>query len=383
MAEQVPGHGKSQTYIRDREEGLVGKTGGKALADKYGDFLYPAAKVLAAGEEIPESEFWNLESVEVNSSVGREPDMAVLIYRVAKLPEKGQTELERYLEAGQRMEIRAGYDRKLGRIFLGYLHEVEVCDLMQGFLEYTLVCLDVKGLMKKNSCFQVSGKRKLKQVLEDIFRDGAYGFLIEKRSVSPLPENLNLDCVIRGETHYDFLCRLTEHLDYEFFCGTGELVFRKAGEGNGNLVELSAEYGLQAARAVTSMTGQLGSVSVWGCNRKDEKITGTARWEGGGGVFTGKLKQVLKNFSLYIWDMDAETGKQASALAKAVMDRAQAGYARLEAVTTGIPELLPGMDAEITDENVKCLSGTIYVEEVCHQLDWKGYRTVVRGRRRE
>lgn len=361
----------------------MGKTGGKTLADRYGDFLYPAAKVISAGEEIPESDFWSLEKLEVNSSVGREPDMAVLVYRVSKLPEKGQAQLEGYLEVGRRLEVKAGYDGKLSRIFLGYLHEVEVCDFMQGYVEYTLICLDVKGLMKKNSCFHASGKRKLQQVLEDIFGDAAYKFLVEKKSVAQLPENLNQNCVIGGDTHYEWLCRLTEYLDYEFFCGTGELVFRRAGEGNGKLIELSVEYGLQAARAVTSMTGQLGSVSVWGYNRKDEKITGTAKRVGGGGIFAGRMQQVLKNFTLNIWDMDAETGKQASALAKAAMDRAEARCARLEAVTIGIPDLLPGMDANIADENVKCLSGTIYVEEVCHRLDWKGYRTVVRGRRRD
>lgn len=359
----------------------MGKTSGKALADKYGDFLYPEVEVLAAGKKIPENEFWSLESAEVNSSVGKEPDMAVLVYRVEKLPVKNQTDLEGYLKAGQKMEVKAGYAGQTGRIFLGYLHEVEVCDLMQGFLEYTLVCLDLKGLMKKNSVFQVSGAKKMQQIRDDILGDQGYQFLVEKKSVSALPEKLNQDCMVRGGTHYDWLCNLAEYLDYEFFCGTGELVFRKAGEGNGKLVELSAEYGLQAVRAVTSMTGQTGSVSVYGYNRKDEKIVGTAARKGSQDVFSGKMGQALQNFTLKIWDMEMETGEQASALAQAVMSRAEAQCSRLEAVTIGIPELLPGSSAEITDENVACLSGTIYVEEVCHRLDWKGYRTVVRGKR--
>ena len=361
----------------------MGKTSGKTLADKYGDFLYPEAEVIAAGRKISGNEFLYLESVEVNSSVGKEPDMAVLVYRVDKLPVKNQSDLEGYLKVGEKMEVKAGYDGQMSRIFLGYLHQVEVCDLAQGFLEYTLVCLDVKGLMKKNSVFQVSGAGKLQQIRDDILGDKCYRFLVEKKSISPLPEKLNQVCVVRGDTHYDWLCNLAEYLDYEFFCGTGEVVFRKAGEGNGELVELNAEYGLQAVRAVTSMTGQTGSVSVWGYNRKDERIVGTARWEGNQDVFSGKMGQALQNFSLKIWDMEMETGEQASALAQAVMSRAKVQCSRLEAVTIGIPELRPGSSAEITDENVACLSGTIYVEEVCHLLDWKGYRTVVRGPRRK
>ncbi|MCM1057186.1 MAG: hypothetical protein NC517_06215 [Firmicutes bacterium] len=357
----------------------MGRISGSALADKYGEFLYPEAKVFAAGKEIPESEARRLESVEVNASVGREPDMAVLVYRVDKLPAKSQADMEGYLEVGQKMEVRAGYDGQVSRIFLGYLHQIEVCDLMQGFLEYTLICLDVKGLMKKNSVFQASGAKKLQQLRDDIFAERAYQFLVEKRSVSGLPENLNRDCTVRGATHYEWLCDLAEYLDYEFFCGTGELVFKKAGEGNGELVELDPEYGLQAVQRVVSMTGQTGGISVEGYNRKDEKITGTAQWQGSGGIFAGKLGQALKSFSLKIWDMETETGEQASALAKAAMSRARAGCSRLEAVTIGVPELLPGSRAKITNENAACLAGTIYVEEVCHRLDWQGYRTVISG----
>lgn len=359
----------------------MGKTGGKTLANKYDDFLYPSVAVVAAGREIPGNDFWYLESAEVNSSVGKEPDMAVLVYRVDKLPAEKQAALEGYLEVGQKMEVKAGYGENVSRIFLGYLHEVEVCDPMQGYVEYTLICLDMKGLMKKNSVFQISGAKKVQQVLDDILSDASYGFLVEKKSISALPDNLNRDCVVRGNTHYDWLCNLAEYLDFEFFCGMGELVFRKAGEGNGELVELNAEYGLQAVQAVASMAGQTGTVSVYGYNRKDEKIVGTAQWKKSQGVFTRKLGQTLQDFSLRIWNMELETGEQATALAQAAMSRAKARCSRMEALTIGVPELLPGISVDITDENVASLSGTIYVEEVCHRLDLNGYRTVVRGRR--
>ena len=79
----------------------MGKTGGKALADKYQDFLYPVITITAAGREIPESEFWHLDSAEVTASVKREPDMAVLVYRADKLPEDSRSTLEGYLSVGQ------------------------------------------------------------------------------------------------------------------------------------------------------------------------------------------------------------------------------------------------------------------------------------------
>lgn len=357
----------------------MGKMGGKSLADKYRDFLYPVIKVTAAGREIPASEFWNLDSVEVTASVKREPDMAVLVYRADKLPEDGRMKLESYMQVGQKMEISAGYDEEKSRIFLGYLHQVEVCDLMEGCVEYTLICLDVKGLMKKNSSFQISGAQKAQQVLEGIFGDQGYQFLVDKTDVSPLPNKLNLNCVVKGNTHYDWLCSLAEYLNFEFYCDRGVLTFKKAGEGSGETVELTGEYGLMAVQEIVSMTGQTGSISVYGYNRQDETIMGSAAWAGGGQAFTQKLGQTLQKLSMKIWDTELETSEQAAAAAKAAMDRASAQCCRLEALCLGIPELRPGIHVEITDENVSSLSGTIYVEEVRHQLDGQGYRSVVRG----
>lgn len=359
----------------------MGRTNGKALADQYEDFLYPSVKVIAADREIPQKPFLYLESAEVTSTVGKEPDMAVLIYRVDAFPKNKLPILEECIALGQKMEIMAGYGNQLTRIFLGYLHEVEVSDFQQDYVEYTLICLDVKGLMKKNSIFQISGAKKVQQVLNDILNDSAYDFLVEKKKLSSLPESLNQDCVIKGETHYDWLCSLAELLNFEFFCGRGELMFQQAGKGSGELLELSAEYGLQAVRAVFSMAWQTGSVSFCGYNRKDEKIAGTAKWKSPQGAFVQGLERTLGGFAMHIRDMGLETGEQALARAEAVMNRRLAQCSRLEAVTVGVPELSPGVSVTIADDRAESLSGTIYVEEVSHQLNWKGYQTVLKGRR--
>lgn len=359
----------------------MGKTDGRALAAKYEDFLHPAVKVCASGKEIPEHPYMYLESVEVTSTVGRDPDMAVLTYRVEVFPKKNLSALEEYIAVGQKMEIMAGYGSKLVRIFLGYLHEVEVCDFLQDYVEYTLICLDVKGLMKKNSVFQVSGAKKVQNILNDILKDGAYSFLVEKKKLSELPESLNQDCVIKGQTHYDWMCSLAELLNFEFYCGRGELNFQQAGTGSGELLELTAEYGLQTVRSVVSMAGQTGRISFCGYNRKDEKVVGTAEWKRPQGTFVKDLKKSLKGFAMHVWDMGLETGEQAKARAEAVMNRRQNQCSRMEAVVIGVPEISPGVSVTIVNERAESLAGTIYVEEVSHQLDWKGYRTILKGRR--
>lgn len=357
----------------------MGKISGKSLAEKYLDFQEPCVTVLAAGREIPAGEGIYLESTEVISTVGPQPDMAVLLYRAGRFSEQDFTMLEGYLAVGQRMEILTGYAGRESRIFLGYLHQVEAADSMQDYLEYTLICLDVKGLMKKNSVLRISGARKAQQMLSGILSLECYGAYVEKRKIETLPGELNQDCVINGETHYDWLCNLAARADYDFFCGRGELVFRKARKPGSDCLELTMEYGLLEVRGTVTMAEQTGFIQICGHNRMDEKVAGRAEWPGTPGPFADRIKQSLGGIGLCLRDPEAETGEQAAQRAKTRMDRAAGRCSRIRAVTAGIPELRPGILAEITSGDADSLSGRIYVEEVRHLLDEEGYRTVAEG----
>lgn len=356
------------------------KVDGSSLADKYEDFHEPVARVYADKEELAADQGIYLESVDVSASSGREPDMAILVYRVRRLPERNLTTFEKKLAVGQAMEIKAGYGDKITRIFFGYLHEIEVCDLMQGYVEYTLLCLDVKGLMKKNSVFQTSGAQKIQQTLDEILNTEKYKTFADKREVEALPKSMNQDCVIKGETHYDWLCGLAEYLDYEFFCGRGSLIFRKAGKGD-MLLTLSEKCGLLMARTRVSLAEQTGSVNVCSYNRKDVKIAAAAQWTGITQPFGQKITQVLQGCTHIMRDMELETGEQAVYRAKAVMDRAARQCSRMEAVNIGIPEISPGIYVKLQGETADSLKGTMYVDEVRHLLNGNGYRTVFKGTR--
>lgn len=359
----------------------MGKISGKSLAGKYDNFQAPCVRVFADGKEIETGDGVFLERTEVISSVGMEPDMAVLLFRAGKRSKRDFTEAEKYWKAGQKMEVQAGYGDSVSRIFLGYLHEVEAADLLQDFVEYTLVCLDVKGMMKKNSVFRTSGNGNTQQIVNDILGSGCYGDFIEEKEVDSLPKEPAPEHMIRGETHYEWLCNLAARLNYEFFCGRGTVVFRRAQKSGGQTVELTEEYGLLEVRGSMTMAGQTGSIQVCGYNRKDERVLGTAKWSGVPGPFGGKMKQALSGCTLTLLETELETEEQAGQLAEAQMKRLAAGGSCMRAVTTGIPELQPGICAEITDGRVASLSGTVYIEEVRHLLDENGYRSDIRGAR--
>lgn len=359
---------------------MAGTTNIKTLAEKYKDFANPCLQVSIKGQQIPTDAECLLERAEVLSTLEREPDMAVMVYSVRA--GTAHNSIEKFLSLGEKVELKAGYGESLSRVFLGYLHEIQVYDCGRGLWEYTLFCLDVKGLMKKNSSFQVSGSRKVQQILTDILNTSCYKGFIEKQDVGSLPGFLNQDCVIKGDTHYDWLCALADQLGYAFFCDRGELIFKKPQKNMADTYALTREYGLQAVRMLATLTGQTGSIQIKGHNRRDEKITGSARWPGVFGPFGQTAKRLLKDCGYVYWNMELETGEQADHQAKTLMDRAVKNSARLEALHIGIPELRPGVYVSVNEEEKSSLSGTLYVDQTTHLWDGNGYRTVVRGARK-
>lgn len=354
----------------------------EALAKKYYDFFRPCIQVQIGGRELQTGEDGYLERAEITATVRREPDMAVMVYRVHRQAGECIRKLEDMLQVGEKLEVRAGYADRTELVFLGYLHQAEVCDDGGEFLEYTAVGLDAKGLMKKSNSYVSSGAQRADAVLREILNNGSLAGLIPKKRIDVPPECMNGSCCIKGETDYDWVCSLAARLDYEFFGSRGELVFRKAGEGADALAGLTGEYGLRAVRAYAALEACSGKLQFSGYNRRDEKITGSFDFPGVGDPFGKRMKQALQGCKITQWDMGLETGEQAAYRAKAAMQRSVRACSGLEAVSTGLPELQPGMTVGIVHKSGACLSGELYSEEVRHILDGTGYRTIVRGSRK-
>lgn len=353
----------------------------RSLAEKYNDFHNPTLKLLMDGRELALGEEACFESARIISSVKREPDMAVLTYLVNRAFPESIKKFEDALALGEKIEIQAGYGSEAGRIFFGYLHEVGASDDGMGYIIYTLLGLDAKGLMKKNSAFLASGTKKAQQILDEMLKNSGYSNFLEKKTVTPIPAEFNQSSIVGGETDYDWICNLADRLGYEFYCGRGELIFRAAGQEKSEKLELSGKYGLLQVKTIVSMEGQTGGIVVGAYNRADEKLSARAQWQGVSGPFTQKLKQKLSAFSRSVWDMGLETGRQAELAAGNRMKQVTMQCSRMEALHMGLPELAPGICIRIVDDAAQSLCGRIYVEEAEHRISAEGYQTYVRGSR--
>lgn len=351
----------------------------RSLADKYKDFTSPSAAVLLDGGEIETDEGIRLEQVEVHTAVFAEPSMAILYYRVSNIGTQYTSRVESKACVGSRLEVKAGYGQSLTRIFYGYVHEVSAAWYGEEYTVYELVGLDVKGLMQLNNVFGTSSSKKTQQIVSDILNHEMYLPFLESREEEQLPACMNDICMISGESHYEWLCRLAEYLHYEFFIVNGKLFFRRAGRKAGEATELSWEFGLQQIRSFATMSSRAACIRAAGYGKKGERILGRAERKAAAGPFSGKAAS-LAGSRLYL-DMSLSSQEQADYRAKALMQETEDGYGGMEAVCVGIPELVPGGFIRITDRNKGSLSGVIYVEEVTHRLGADGYLTTVKGRR--
>lgn len=349
----------------------------KALGEKYGSFNTPVLHVYIGGKELETGDKLLFLNARVISSVNKEPDMAVLTYRLLH----GAPGMEGKFQAGARLEIEAGYGDRTKRIFLGYLHEVDSVLYGNRYVEYTLAGLDVKGLMKKNSGFEIFEAKEPWRVLEDILDNGMYGFLIEEKDVDTLPESFSHGGVIKGETHFEWISSLAEYTGYSFYCGNGRACFKKALSCDARL-ETGFEYGVRKIRNRASLSGQHGCIRVEGYNRRDEKFCGTKRWRAPGGPYTGKMQEILGGSEGTFWSMGLQEPRQAAERAGILMERERLQCSEMEVVSVGLPELRPGMEVTVSGGLYPLLGGTFYVREAEHILDERGYTTVVRGSRK-
>lgn len=350
----------------------------QALAEKYDNFNTPTLQVRIGKEVLEEGAELRFLSAQIVSSVNAEPDMAVLTYR---LEEGGRLGMENKLQAGAKLEIKAGYGDQVGRIFLGYLHEVSSVLYKNRYVEYTLVGLDVKGLMKKNSGFEISKDKSGRQILEEILDNSMYDFLIEEKDVDDLPEDFLQGFVIKGETHFEWISRLAEYTGYSFYCGAGRACFKRA-LSSGVKLETGFEYGVRKIRNRVTMSGQYGCIRVEGYNRRDERLCAAENWTEPEGPYTGKMTEVLQNSVRSFWNMGLEDAAQAAAWAELLMEKNIRECSEMEIVSIGVPELCPGAEVTVSGGTYPRLEGTFYAREVRHILDDKGYTVIVRGSRK-
>ncbi len=283
--------------------------------------------------------------------------------------------LSQKLKIGRSVTVSLGYGSTLKEVFKGCVDSIRVDYAENGGLSITVVCLDGKGMMMNSTRSEIkTSRRKYSDAVKDTL--SLYSSFITSSKVTASPE-LELPFSQLNESDYDFVVRLARRLNYSFYILLGKAYFVPFGSDKNSLVKITPRTRVYRFSMESSLRGRLSKVTVVNNDEKDEKkrIKGEASsvnplesggfgsTGGAGGVGGAVTDKMVKTIA----DASASSGELARTLAQAELDRASYNSVEGELEISGLPELIPGVFAELSGFG-SGFERSYYIKRVTHRL---------------
>ncbi|MGE5372254.1 MAG: phage late control D family protein [Solirubrobacterales bacterium] len=345
------------------------------LADTYGNFLAPAFKIMVDGHDLLR-EGLVIEHLSVDTSVEKADSFSCVITNVFEpirrawlMDQKGNE--KKYIEIGKEVEIQMGYKDKLKVIFYGHVTSMrynatptEAPQIILGGMDYSF------NIMKGQKSRSWSKKKH-----SDIVKQLAPSNISAK--VDDTEVVLNIVEQVR-ETDYQFLSRLADFHQYEFFFSGKKMYFRKPHQSKTPVVTLEWGKSLFQASVNADLGDQIGAVEVHGWDHiKKEPIKAknapvkplgllarTGQW------FLKKVlgKEVVENFYT-----QASSAQEAEKMATAIINKRSMQLVLGNAECIGLPEVRAGRYIQFA--GLGKLNNVYYITNASHTIDQSGYFT--------
>jgi phage protein D len=180
------------------------------------------------------------------------------------------------------------------------------------------------------------------------------------------------------ESDYDFICRLANTLNLEFFVLQGTVFLRKPMTVAAPMVVLNNALAILSFSKEASLSGQYGEVRVVGpdTGQKRRLVTSFSNAAKTGGRRTaadilGRLGLEAVHTSIEPW---IETKSQAQERAEAIARRQSMRFVTGKCHMIGAPLLCPGRFIEFSGIAAG-LDSTCYITDVHHMFDQNGFTT--------
>lgn len=287
--------------------------------------------------------------------------------------------LSQKLKIGRSVTISLGYGRTLKEVFKGCVDSIRVDYSENGDPSITVVCLDGKGMMMNSMRSEIkTSRKKYSDAVKDTL--SLYGSFITSSKVTASPE-LELPFSQLHESDYDFVVRLAKRLNYSFYILLGKAYFVPFGSDKTLLVKITPQTRVYRFSMESSLRGRFSKVAVVNNDEKDEKkrIKGEASSvnqleSGGSGSMGSAGSGVTDKMVKTIADASASSGELARTLAQAELDRASYNSVEGELEISGLPELIPGVFAELSGFG-SGFEKSYYIKRVTHRLSGDKFTT--------
>ena len=344
-----------------------------ALYDGYHAMKSPAYCLKVGGTEIHSGEKVLLTRLECELTCRMEAGYLSVEGSLDPEDPEGKKWLDAF-EVGCECELSMGYEKKLRKLFQGFLYEVSWSDpLEEGAMELRALFLDARGRLMTSACADAGAARTMSQMVQTILQQSCCKQLAPKQKICPVAKDWDLPAQRQSSSDYDAVCQSAEFLCYEFYVCGEELYFGEPRPEKSPVVIFDTAVGMLSLRHIRTLARQCAAVAVSGTDDQGERILARQQRERDSGFGCGKMASVLSN-DIHLPEQTVRTMAQAKYLAKARMQQRQNQAGGLAGSCLGTPELRPGRFVRV-EQRSKPLCGTYYLHTVRHILEANGYRT--------
>ena len=360
------------------------------LEDKYNNWDSPMAYIQVDEKFIFEnSEGISISDIDVELTCGFEAGQASYsIFDCYDLITSSfnYKQIKNYSSIGSQVVISVGYSGKVREVFRGLIVRTEyvIDEAMAPHVRVT--AMDIKSIMMANHYHKKLVSTTYSAAVREIMTQAAYTNLtgptgvITMLNVTDTPDALTAgaDAVesdssieMVGESDYEFIVRAAKKFNYEFFCISGQVLFRPARGDVTTLISLPSTTKVLNMNVAYDITGLVGKVTVRGLDvGKAQAVSATQRHTYK--ISTKTSAKSLISDSEYVYVDPTVTSKiDASNRCSYLFDEMSYRFGTLDMEIFGLPELIPGRFISIKDFG-SVVSNTFYVKSVHHHFDLEG-----------
>ncbi len=321
----------------------------KKLKQDYGNFVRPKITIKIANQELNSKYTKESVVVEIPSTY----DAAICKFTITNAFDHSkdyQVEIEKDLkdvfQLGNLVEVFMGYESGSEKqVFFGYIDAIYFDYDEEIGIEYSVECLDAKGIMMNSYRSTVKkNAKKYSDAVADVLKK--YSKLIKKKQISTTSE---IETIIEqhNESDYQFVVRLAKKLNYCFYIVNGEAYFQEMGKDTEDFFTFCINEGVRTFSMFQTLKKQVSSVTVRGNNEKDPtkpfESTASAYKSiaDNSKVQANKISIIDSNVTKTIIDNSISSENEAKQRAEAELNELSYKNSKGTISTVGIPDFVP------------------------------------------